>query len=85
LVHLDIKKLGRFARVGHRIHGDRRRRSRRLGFVHVALDDGTRVAYAEVLPREDGPTTAGFWSGRSLGSPLGGVDVQALLTDNGTC
>ena len=59
LVHLDIKKLGRISGIGHRVSGNRKsqntRRSRRskgdLGweFVHVAVDDATRLAYAEVL------------------------------------
>src|SRR5215467_8369475 len=58
LVHLDIKKLGRIGRVGHRIHGDRRRRVRGIGweFVHVAVDDATRLAYVEVLSDEQGVT-----------------------------
>ena len=49
-----MKKLGKIGRVGHRIHGDRRARVRGIGWeaVHVAIDDGTRLAYAEVLPDE---------------------------------
>ncbi len=59
LVHLDIKKLGRIGRVGHRIHGDRRPRVRGMGweFLHVAIDDHSRLTYAEVLPDEQGETT----------------------------
>jgi transposase len=74
LVHLDIKKLGRIAGVGHRITGSRksqkqRRGNRRVGalgweFVHVAIDDATRLAYAEVLPNEQGQTAAGFLAPR---------------------
>jgi transposase InsO family protein len=87
LVHLDIKKLGRFARVGHRIHGDRRRRTRGLGweYLHVAIDDRSRLTYAEILPDEEGPTTAAFlvrmtaWFGRH------GIPVERVLTDNGGC
>jgi hypothetical protein len=71
LVHLDIKKLGRIAGVGHRVLGTcssqnkQRRLNRRSGglsweFVHVAVDDATRLAYAEVLPNEQGPTAVGF-------------------------
>ena len=58
LVHLDIKKLGRIGRIGHRITGDRRRRVRGIGweYVHVAVDDATRLAYVEVLPDEQGVT-----------------------------
>ena len=53
LLHLDVKKLGRFRRVGHRITGDRTRSSRRAGweFVHVCVDDHSRLAYVETLLR----------------------------------
>ena len=51
LVHVDIKLLGRIGRVGHRITGDRRNRVRGIGweYVHVAVDDASRLAYVEVL------------------------------------
>ena len=87
LVHLDIKKLGKIGRIGHRIHGDRRTRVRRIGweFVHVAIDDCTRLAYAEVLAHEDAPATAAFLT-RALAWFAGwGIRVRALLTDNGKC
>ena len=62
LLHLDTKKLGRIQGVGHRIHGNRRRRARGVGweFLHVCVDDATRVAYAEVLPDERAITATGF-------------------------
>jgi hypothetical protein len=62
LVHLDVKKLGRIDGVGHRIHGDYTRRARGVGweFVHVAIDDKTRLAYSEVLPDERGVTATAF-------------------------
>lgn len=85
LVHLDTKALGRIDRVGHRIHGDRRRRSRRAGWehLHVAIDDCTRLAYAEVLPAATAPAAATFL-GRALAwFARHGVRVRALLTDNG--
>lgn len=87
LVHLDIKKLGKIGRVGHRIHGDRRRRSVGIGweYVHVAIDDCTRFSYAEVLPREDGPTTAAFVTRALLHFAKLGVRVRRILTDNGAC
>lgn len=79
LLHLDIKKLAKIGRVGHRIHGDRRTRVRGIGweYVHVAIDDCSRSAYVEVLPGEDGETTAAFltrpWSGIGrMGSPSPG-------------
>ncbi|HZS58201.1 MAG TPA: helix-turn-helix domain-containing protein, partial [Gemmatimonadaceae bacterium] len=48
LLHVDLKRLGRIAGVGHRIHGDRRRRARNVGweYLHVAIDDATRLTYA---------------------------------------
>ena len=51
LLHVDLKRLGRIVGVGHRIHGDRRRRTRQVGweYLHVAIDDATRLTYAEVL------------------------------------
>ncbi len=63
LVHLDVKKLGRIGRVGHRISGDRRSRVRGIGweYVHVAIDDASRLAYVEVLRDEGGVTTTQFW------------------------
>jgi transposase len=54
LIHIDIKKLGRFNRVGHRITGDRRGQSRGVGweYVHVCIDDASRIAYAEIADAE---------------------------------
>ena len=62
LVHIDVKKLGKIGRPGHRVNQDRRTRSRGIGweFVHVAVDDATRIAHVEVLDDETGPTAAGF-------------------------
>src|SRR5882724_8006055 len=62
LLHLDIKKLARFERIGHRITGDRRGKSEGAGydFFHVAIDDATRLAYVEVLPDERRASTTGF-------------------------
>lgn len=85
LVHVDVKQLARIGRVGHRIHGDPRRRTRGLGweFLHVALDDCTRLGYAEVLSDERGPTTAGFLRRAVLWFQERGLQIQALLSDNG--
>jgi transposase InsO family protein len=87
LVHLDIKKLGKIARVGHRIHGDRRQRARGIGweYVHVAIDDCTRYGYAEVLESETGPTTAAFLQRALVHFADRGVRVRRILTDNGGC
>lgn len=86
LLHVDVKKLGRIGRVGHRIHGDRRTRVRGIGWeaVHVAVDAYSRVAYAEVLPDERGTTTAAFLARAIAWYAALGVRVQAVLTDNGS-
>lgn len=85
LVHLDVKKLGKIGRVGHRMHGDRTTRVRGIGweYVHVAIDDCTRVAYAEVLADEQGDTTAGFLERAYAWYAAHGVTIRRLLTDNG--
>jgi transposase InsO family protein len=86
LVHLDIKKLGRIGQIGHRITGDRRIRTRGIGweFVHVCIDDCSRVSYAEVLPDERAVTVAGFLRRTLTWFARRGVIVQRLLTDNGS-
>ena len=65
LIHVDVKTLARFRKVGHRITGDRQKgRSHGVGYdkVHVAVDDATRLAYVEVLADEQKPTVIGFLS-----------------------
>ena len=86
LLHLDIKKLGRIGRVGHRITGDRRQAVRGIGweFVHVCIDDCSRVAYAEVLADETGLTVAAFLRRAVAWFRRRGVRVQRVLTDNGS-
>ena len=89
LVHLDIKKLGRIGRIGHRITGVRHHshRTRGIGweFVHVAVDDCTRLAYAEVLGDEQGATAAGFLARAVAWFAEQGIGVTAVLSDNGAC
>ena len=86
LVHLDIKKLGRFRRVGHRIHGDHGRRSRGSGteFLHIAIDDRTRLAYAALFPDETAASAAAFLALAHRWFAARGVAVRGLLTDNGS-
>jgi transposase InsO family protein len=87
MIHLDIKKLGRFDIEGHRITGDRRKGSSRgagWDFLHVCIDDASRLAYTEILPSERKEDTTDFlnralaWLGRH------GVSVQRVMTDNGS-
>lgn len=87
LIHVDIKKLGRIGRVGHRIHGDRTTRVRGIGweFVHVAIDDASRLAYAEVLPNERSPSSTAFLRRTVAWFQNRGVKIQAVMSDNGSC
>ena len=87
MIHLDIKKLGRFDIEGHRVTGDRRKgRSRKAGwdFLHVCVDDASRLAYTEILESERKEDTTAFleralaWLGRH------GVTVERVMTDNGS-
>ena len=86
LVHLDIKPLARILRPGHRIHGDRRQIVDGAGYeyVHVAVDDYSRVAHVEVLPDQTGATTAAFLRRAMLWFARRGVRVERVLTDNGS-
>lgn len=86
LVHLDIKKLARIERVGHRIHGDRSRTVDGAGweFLHVCIDDASRVAYAEVLPNEKGVTCTEFLRRAAAWFAEGGVGIERVMTDNGS-
>lgn len=87
LLHLDTKRLGRIVdRPGHRATGDRRGRRRGAGWevLHVALDDATRLVYAELLPDETGRTTAGFLVRALRWFAEQGISVERVLTDNGS-
>lgn len=86
LLHLDIKKLGKIGRPGHRIHGDRTTRVRGIGWeaVHVAIDDCTRLAYAEVLPDEQQQTTADFLTRAVHYFARRGIVIARVMTDNGS-
>jgi transposase InsO family protein len=84
LLHVDLKRLGRVVGVGHRIHGDRRRRARKVGweYLHVAIDDATRLTYAEVLPVADAPACAAFLQRTLAWFRRRGIRTRRLLTDN---
>jgi transposase InsO family protein len=83
--YLDVKKLGRIQGVGRRITGIRQPASRELGwdYVHVCVDDATRVAYVEVLADEHGGTTAGFFERAVAYYRQLGIRTRRVLTDNG--
>lgn len=87
LLHLDVKKLGRISGYyGHRITGSRRGQRRGVGwdYVHVAIDDRTRIAYAEVLRDETSETTAAFLRRALAWYRTLGIRVRRILTDNGS-
>lgn len=84
LLHVDLKRLGRVVGIGHRIHGDRRRRARRAGYeyLHIAIDDASRLTYAEVLMADDAPACAAFLQRTLAWFRRRGICVRRLLTDN---
>ena len=86
LIHIDTKKLGRIERVGHRITGDRRDRTRGAGweFAHVAIDDYSRLAYVEVLADEKAPSATAFLERALAFYGRHGLTVQQVLSDNGS-
>jgi len=87
LIHLDTKKLGRIVGgPGHRATGDRRDHRRGVGWevLHVAIDDATRLVYAELLPDERAQTTARFTLRAVRWFRRQGIVVRRLLTDNGS-
>jgi transposase InsO family protein len=93
MIHIDIKKLGRIDGVGHRITGDRRgqsnRRSRGQGlgweFVHVSIDDNSRIAFAEVMSNERKRSAIAFLKAAVAYYESLGVRVERVMTDNGSC
>jgi len=87
LIHLDTKKLGRIVDgPGHRATGDRRGRRRGAGWevLHVAIDDASRLVYAEILPDERGQTAAAFTERAVAWFVAQGVTVRRILSDNGS-
>jgi transposase InsO family protein len=93
MIHLDIKKLGRIDGIGHRITGDRRgqsnRRSRGQGlgweFVHVAIDDNSRIAFAKIMPNERKRSATAFLKAALAYYESLGIKVERVMTDNGSC
>ena len=85
LVHVDIKKLGKFARAGKRFTGVQRRATQRYGweYVHVCIDDATRIAYVEVLEDEAGPTCMGFFERAICWFASLGIRIERVMSDNG--
>jgi transposase InsO family protein len=89
IIHVDIKKLGRFRQVGHRITGDRtsQRTGRNKGweFVHVAIDDHSRVAFTQIKPDQKATSAIAFLKAALAYYAALGVTVERVMTDNGSC
>jgi len=89
LIHLDIKKLGRFEQVGHRITGDRTSQSNNRGvgweYVHVAIDDASRLAFSQVMTDETARSAVPFLRAAIAYYASLGVTVARVMTDNGAC
>jgi transposase InsO family protein len=85
LLHIDIKKLGRFEGVGHRITGDYRKRTRHVGweYVFVAVDDHSRIAFTDVHPDERRTSAVSFLQAAVAYYAKLGVTIQRVITDNG--
>jgi transposase InsO family protein len=89
MIHIDIKKLGRFDRVGHRITGDRTGQSNSRGigweFVHVCIDDASRIAFSQIMPDEKKESATAFLKAALAYYQSLGVTVARVMTDNGSC
>jgi len=93
LIHIDIKKLGKFNRIGHRITGDRTgqstQRSRGKGpgweYVHVCIDDASRIAFSQVMKNEKKGCAVAFLKTAVAYYASLGVTIERVMTDNGSC
>jgi transposase InsO family protein len=89
LIHIDIKKLGKFNRIGHRITGDRTGRSNSRGvgweFVHVCIDDASRIAFSRVMKTERKGCAITFLEAAIAYYKSLGITVERVMTDNGSC
>jgi transposase InsO family protein len=87
LIHFDIKRLARIVKPGHRIHGDRTQESRGAGYeyLHVAIDDHSRISFAALLPDQTHHSAIKFFlMARAFYSRFG-FSIRRVLTDNGSC
>jgi transposase InsO family protein len=89
LIHIDIKKLGRFDQIGHRITGDRTGQSNARGvgweFLHVCIDDASRIAFTQIKPDERKQSAVTFLEAAVAYYAGLGVTVERVMTDNGSC
>ena len=87
LIHFDIKRLARIVKPGHRIHGDRTRETRGAGYeyLHVAVDDHSRLAFAAILPGQNHRSAIDFFLMARAHYARFGFSIRRVLTDNGSC
>jgi transposase InsO family protein len=88
MIHIDIKKLGRFARSGHRVTGNRqgcRNAGAGWEFVHIAVDDHSRIAFAKIMPNEKRHSAVIFLRAALAYYESLGIKVERVMTDNGSC
>jgi transposase InsO family protein len=87
LIHFDIKRLARIVKPGHRVHGDRTRETRGAGYeyLHVAVDDHTRIAFTAILPDQKHTPAIRFFHMTRAYYARFGFPVHRVLTDNGSC
>ena len=87
LIHLDIKRLARIVKPGHRVHGDRTPGDarHRLRYLHVAIDDHSRIAFAAILPDQAHHSAMRFFLMARAYYAGFGISVRRVLTDNGSC
>ena len=93
LIHLDIKRLGKFERTGHRITGDRTgqstQRSKRSGpgweYVHVCIDDASRLSFTQIHPDEKSVSAVAHLRAAVAWYASMGITVSRVMTDNGPC
>lgn len=89
MIHIDIKKLGRFNKVGHRITGDRTGQSNSRGvgweYVHVCIDDHSRLGMADIMPDEKKESAVAFLDAAIAWYKRFAIPVERVMTDNGAC
>ncbi len=89
MIHIDIKKLGRFNKIGHRITRDRTGQSNSRGigweFVHVSIDDHSRLGFADIMPDEKKQSAVAFLEAAVAWCARLGITVERVMTDNGSC
>jgi transposase InsO family protein len=89
MLHIDIKKLGKFDQIGHRITGDRKGQSNGRGvgweFLHVCIDDASRVAFSRIMTTERKACAVAFLEAAVAYYKSLGITIERVMTDNGSC